>query len=263
MEYQYIERLKATRVAFYLRSAKEKIRYLRIKKTYAFNCSCQKLKQYQGIHRGKRCFIIATGPSLTISDVNALRNEYTFGVNTCYKLFDKCDWRPTYYCISDINVYRAIGEEIQREPLGCVFYEGTFPNYEKENGIPFYQNLFYEFQSIANGNKKNKRRFSTDISNVVYGGASVVYIALQIAVSMGFSEIYLLGVDCNYSGSQKHSSLVSYRKQPKLAPRAEVNMIKCFETSKAIAEQLGIKIYNATRGGHLEVFTRVDLDKIV
>lgn len=263
MESNALEWLKATRLAFELRSVKEKNRYSKITKTEAFYRSCKKLKQFQDIHVGKRCFVIATGPSLTVSDVNALKGEYTFGVNTCYKLFDKSDWRPTYYCISDINVYRAIAEEIQREPLECVFYEGTFPNYENENGIPLYQNLFYEFQSIANGNKKNKRRFSTDISNVVYGGASVVYIALQIAVSMGFSEIYLLGVDCNYSGSQKHSSLVDYKKQPKLSPGAESNMMKCFETAKRAAEQAGAKIYNATRGGKLEVFERVDFDLIV
>lgn len=258
-----LEWLKATRLAFVLRSLKEKSRYFKITKTDAFYYSCQKLKQYQGIHRGERCFIVATGPSLTISDVNALKNEYTFGVNTCYKLFDKSTWRPTYYCISDINVYKEIGIQLKRMPLKNVFYEGTFPDFEHENGVPFYQFLYYEFWSIVNGNRKNERRFSTDVSKVVYGGASVVYIALQIAVTMGFSEIYLIGVDCNYSGKQRHSQLADYQKQPKLAPDAETNMIRCFEKAKEIAEQNGTIVYNATRGGKLEVFQRVNLDEVL
>lgn len=41
--------------------------------------------------------------------------------------------------------------------------------------------------------------FSQDISKYVCQGFSVVYGAIQIAAYMGFSEIYLLGVDHNYS----------------------------------------------------------------
>ena len=40
------------------------------------------LKMYKDIHKGERCFIIATGPSLTMEDLEALKSEYTFGMNS-------------------------------------------------------------------------------------------------------------------------------------------------------------------------------------
>lgn len=57
----------------------------------------EQIKKYKDIHQRERCFIVATGPSLTLSDLEVLKNEYTFGMNSIVKLFDKTDWRPTYY----------------------------------------------------------------------------------------------------------------------------------------------------------------------
>ena len=37
------------------------------------------LKQYKNKYDGKRCFIVATGPSLTVEDLSLLKNEITFG----------------------------------------------------------------------------------------------------------------------------------------------------------------------------------------
>ena len=42
--------------------------------------------------KGKRCFIIAPGPSLTKQDVNKLKGEYTFAVNSVFKIFK-------YHCL--------------------------------------------------------------------------------------------------------------------------------------------------------------------
>jgi hypothetical protein len=40
-------------------------------------------------------------------------------------------------------------------------------------------------------------------------------------------------------------------------------MIAAYKEAKNYADGHGIKIYNATRGGMLEVFERVDLDRVV
>ena len=40
------------------------------------------LKQYKNKYDGKRCFIVATGPSLTVEDLSLLKNEITFGMNS-------------------------------------------------------------------------------------------------------------------------------------------------------------------------------------
>lgn len=252
--------LRDSSVAFILRALKEVIRYNKIKYSKKFQDSQSMLQKYKDIHKGEKCYIVATGPSLTIRDLEKIKNEYTFGVNTCYKLFEKTTWRPDYYCVSDVNVYKEIRDDLKRTPLNQVFFEGAYMDYNKENGVPFYQFMFYEFCSMVT--KNNLRKFSADVSKIIYGGPSVVYIVLQLAIYMGFSEIYLLGVDCNYTNSEKHCKLAGYVNQPKIAPDAEKNMIACFETANKMAAKIEVKIYNATRGGRLEVFERVDLDKI-
>ena len=79
--------------------------------------------KFKDIHRGERCFVILTGPSLTLSDVNLLKNEVTFAVNSCIKLFSKTSWRPNYYVMTDKLVYQSIGKELENSDLSSpIFY---------------------------------------------------------------------------------------------------------------------------------------------
>ena len=77
---------------------------------------------------------------------------------------------------------------------------------------------------------------------------------------MGFKEIYLLGVDCNYKGKLHFYN--SDKLEKKMINHNEDGMIKCYRSAKKYADEHGIKIFNATRGGALEVFPRVDFDSL-
>ena len=55
------------------------------------------MKKYKSIHKGKRCFIVATGPSLTIKDLEMLDGEITFSMNSIVNLYNKTEFRPNYY----------------------------------------------------------------------------------------------------------------------------------------------------------------------
>ena len=82
-----------------------------------------KLKQFHNIHTGERCFIIGNGPSLKIADLEKIKNEYTFGANRIYELFDKTDWRPRYYCLQD---FKLIGYIIDKLPEVAKMVEYSF-----------------------------------------------------------------------------------------------------------------------------------------
>ena len=43
-----------------------------------------KLKSLKDSHKGKRCFIIANGPSINSMDLSVLKNELTIGMNRIY-----------------------------------------------------------------------------------------------------------------------------------------------------------------------------------
>ena len=96
--------------------------------------------------------------------------------------------------------------------------------------------------------------------------AVVTYDAIQIAVYLGFKEIYLLGVDFSfckdYKDKSNHFVENYYNKNSKTTVVTENEQLKAYQKAKQYAETHGIKIYNATRGGKLEVFERVDFDSL-
>jgi hypothetical protein len=113
--------------------------------------------------------------------------------------------------------------------------------------------------------------FSTDCSEKIYIGYMVTYAMLQMAVYMGFKEIYLLGMDHNFSREKQGDGSIATKENVRnhaailgnygLWGVAEpVKTTNAYKSAKNYADGHGIKIYNATRGGKLEVFERVDFD---
>lgn len=64
--------------------------------------------------KGKRCFIIGNGPSLTIEDLGKIGTEDSFGVNRIYKIFDQTKWRPTYYFSQDRETLDEVLPDMER-----------------------------------------------------------------------------------------------------------------------------------------------------
>lgn len=236
-------------------------------KLYKKNHPHKELQRFQNIHLGERCFIIGTGPSLTLEDINCLEGEYTFGVNTLFQIYKDTHWRADYYCIIDPNTYSNLETGLKSEDVKNIFIAENRMKanvMHNDNLIPFllecssfYRMLYPDYFGATS--------FSENISEEVYDGASVVYAALQIAVYMGFKTIYLIGVDCNYDQSLLHNKNLNYSKNYsyKWTKQTGLTMIKGFEVAKAYADTHGIEIYNATRGGMLEVFPRVRLQEII
>ncbi|HJD45240.1 MAG TPA: hypothetical protein H9909_00215, partial [Candidatus Mediterraneibacter norfolkensis] len=86
-------------------------------------------------HKGERCFVIGNGPSLTAEDLELLKGEITFAANRIYMLFDRTDWRPTYYFCADYVLYgtdhRKISEvdaKLRFVPLERAFVSGKVYN---------------------------------------------------------------------------------------------------------------------------------------
>ena len=73
----------------------------------------KKLKQLKDTENG-RCFIVATGPSLTIEDLSKLKNERTIGLNSLCKIFPQLGWETTYYAIQDYGVFLKLKENMEQ-----------------------------------------------------------------------------------------------------------------------------------------------------
>ena len=69
---------------------------------------------------------------------------------------------------------------------------------------------------------------------------------------------------CLYTIKEKIAIIkkILYNKNSKTTVVTENEQLKAYQKAKQYAETHGIKIYNATRGGKLEVFERVDFDSL-
>lgn len=237
---------------------------------FSFSRNGKDIKTLKNIHLNKRCFIIGNGPSLTAEDLDKLKNEITFAFNRIYYIFDKTDWRPTYYCSEDDKTIFKSKEEINNLKIENKFFPVNFPWDYK---IHFKNAKYFIFKF---GDRNVEPKFSEDIVKGIYWGNTVAYTAIQMAVYMGINEIYLLGVDHNFSKMVNDKGEIVIDKTAKdyftdkynndkedlYIPNIEVST-RAFTAAKKYTEDHNIKIFNATRGGKLEVFERVDLDKII
>ena len=235
---------------------------------------CNNIGKYKDIHLGERCFIVATGPSLSVEDLGLIKHEISFSMNSIINLYEKTSYRPTYYLIQDGNVERRLHDKLIElfdnhkasfMGIGDITGFGAVLNRQQtkcyNDKFEFY-NLsvaYHIYDMCYSDPKKIPTRFSSDCAEYVYDGCTVTYSAIQLAIYMGFKEIYLLGCDTNYLGHVDGSP--SEGKQSDSDP--VIAMINSYEVAKEYAGAHNIKIFNATRGGMLEVFPRVNLDEIM
>lgn len=222
------------------------------------------IKNIKDIHKGERCFIVATGPSLTLDDLELLKNEYTFGMNSIPKLYERTTWRPTYFGIQDCNVYRNM-ESVILKMYGKADNVFVSDLIAQNFTVPinFHQ---FPYDAVYHDNQleidKYFAEFSDNCYTIVYDGYSITYSLIQLAVYMGFNEIYLLGADCSYKrGAKNH--IVASGNDDKNEEKNHDKMIVGYQKAKKYADSHGIKIINCTRGGMLEVYPRMSLEEVL
>jgi len=253
-----LKKLKKT-LKFSLRVVKYKLhRWFNFdeKKKYDY----KRIKAYKNLHKNKRCFIIGTGPSLTIEDLEKLKDETCFASNSIVKCFDKTTWRPVYYGITDDFVYAECEEQILKADLPNVFLFNRIdaPHFSIPNNFEI-PNRFIVLPEIR------RDGFGNNVYSMVYNNATITGSLIQIAKYMGFKDVYLLGCDCNYVGKNRHFHDAQYAPKGDGADYVSRNYkhYNAFINAKKYADANKINIFNATRGGRLDMFPRVALDKVL
>lgn len=240
-----------------------------------FNRGRAAIRRYKNFYDGRRCFIIGNGPSLTIKDLETLMKfgEISIASNSIYNLFPKTDWRPAIYTVHDFQEIKKTREKISAVQAGlkivAMSAEGRI--YDIDGAI-----LLRLIEP-----RREEVRFSGDISECVYDGGTVTYVSIQCAVYMGFKEIILLGVDHSFAREMDKSGRITTnevknhfqdyqtdefwgdgKKDEEAVIFPADFATSAFAVAKRYADEHGVKILNATRGGKLEVFERVDFDTL-
>jgi len=245
-----------------------------------------RIETWKGKYKGERCFCIGNGPSLEDTPLHLLKDEYSFGLNKIADIYPMTTWRPSFYI--NVTVMTTDKEWAQAAKIAMV---GT-PSFIDYGMLPFVldaqdkdinvpENVF----PVATSKKYRQRNpdpsiWSHDIASGVSKYGSSMLAVLQIAVYMGFNPIYLLGCDLgwrpfgrnakdpnhfseDYWGKPQIADGKKIVVTPGLARRYTADALSSHVLAKKVCDPMGIKIYNATMGGDLDVYPRANLMEVI
>jgi hypothetical protein len=225
---------------------------------YKYNS--HKLKKFKNIHKGQRCFIIGTGPSLNKTNLSLIKDEIIFGANTLYRGLEKFGITCDYYAISDEVVWKKHFDGILG--LDTTLFIGDTAGKDYLSNIRFYKKYQKNKPIVIRGLEdiRSEGWLSKDLTKGAYWGSTIIIdICLQAAYYMGFKEVYLLGCDCDYSSSHRFDGLPTENVVQENWPY----VFSAYQIGKEVYENDDREIINATVGGKLEVFKRKELEEVL
>ena len=236
------------------------------------------MQPYKGTCSG-RCFVVGSGPSLTVDDLELIRDEVSFSSNRIYGIFPKTSWRPTYYACQDDGVILELNDKFFdiSNQVGTMFLSGNQMR-KYENRLKKKNNVKFMY---INNTEAGAKQFDIDVTDGIHNAINVSYTLVELAIYMGFTEIYLIGIDHNYktiekdgakvldgnSGDNYFQGVAPLKLESKISTFYDASWedarTQCFINAKKYADANGIKIVNSTRGGKLEVFPREALETVL
>jgi len=221
--------------------------------------------------KGKRIFVIGNGPSLNKLPLYLLKNEYTMCFNRFSLMEERLNWMPNFYAVTDDLVIKDMADSLNNEVIPKVDY-AFFPDLHPSN-VNVKKHIHNKHNVLWL--HVDKPDFSDHLPNCGIN-KTVVNAGIQIAAWMGFSEIYLLGVDMTFADQNvkksnsrnweakgddpNHFDPRYFGKGRKYHNPGVAEMMEKFEKCKEFFDSRGVKIYNAGYGGKLEVFPRVKFE---
>ena len=225
--------------------------------------SKRRLRSECGLGAGRKAVILCNGPSLLKTDFGSLQGTFTFGLNKINLLFSKNDFRPS--CIVSIN-------RLVLEQNAAFFNETDLPlyvSYKAADFVRFRDNV--RFLHMVNSHK-----FARDVSGSVNEGATVTFVALQVAFHLGFRRVALIGCDHNFAVHGKANATVAGKGEDKShfdpnyfadgvpwqLPDLDASEM-AYRLAKGVYEAFDREIVNCTEGGKLEIFRRCPLQEFL
>ncbi len=219
-------------------------------------------------HRGQRGWIIGNGPSVRLDDLAAIpADDVKFCFNRFYLSYDLHPLREDYVVSADTLMVADFGQDMidlsTGLPLFCLS-RMALPRLDGPHVVlsPFDGHL---------------PLFSMNPAAFVGVGGSSVCVALQMAHYMGLRDVVLYGIDYSFSMKLQRDPrfpfpvsfddgnhfITSYRSAKPWCPPTWRDISAGFLNARVAFDTTGGRVRNATRGGKLETFERVDFDTLL
>ena len=195
------------------------------------------IEAFKGRHKGKRLFILASGPSLGDVDLSRLDRRITMGLNRSVLVYPE----TYYHCVMDQRLFELHGDLLKK----------TRQLFTVE-GRPFGIHL------------KNRAAegFSWNLTQGIFTGYTIAYFALQLAVYMEFAEVFYLGLDLKHQGRSTHffgRDEVSSNHENTEFPK----MIRMLTQAMELLKECPIKVYNCSPVSTLKCFPFMSYEEAV
>lgn len=250
------------------------------------------IKMFKDSKMGQSCIIVGNGPSIKMEDLDLIQKSRidSFGANRILDIFDNTIWRPTYLCVMDPAFIIGVNStctpskyqnQIEKWQIKNVFFNSILKRYFKNNKAFYYVNC-----PLALLYSKTIMPFSSNAARYISDMGSVTQFSIQLAYYMGYSTIYLYGMDNTYvkyldvdgvfkinNDIESHVAGMKTNVDDEKKSEAVKTKFRAYQTGgyadkrkndkgymecEKFAENHGFKIINLTHGGALEIFERQD-----
>ncbi len=234
------------------------------------------------------CHIIASGPSVAEIDYEALPMHHVMGVNGAIALADRAPIKFNYYCILDAGFVRQRPDLVRRivardlvlfitpvvlarllemfpmSAFGCRFYlvDDIFKRGMEAARTPEALRANARVAaSAAFFGEQGRLGFSFDIDNGFFHGGTVAYFALQVATWLGFTEMYLHGVDLRDASHTPRFYETMHTRAPTRLDAEFASLIEpSFRHAAEVLRSRGVRVENLSHVSALgdDIFAKVD-----
>ncbi|VVE62424.1 hypothetical protein PCA31118_01007 [Pandoraea captiosa] len=234
------------------------------------------------------CHIIASGPSIAEIDYEALPMHHVMGVNGAIALSARAPVKFDYYCILDAGFVRQRPDLARRivardlvlfvTPVVLARLLDMFPTSAFGCRVYLVDDIFKRgleaarTTSTLRGDARvaasasflsddSQIGFSFDIDNGFFHGGTVAYFALQVATWLGFTEMYMHGLDLrDASQTPRFYETMQTRAPTRLDAEFTTLIEPSFRHAAEVLRARGVRVENLSPTSALgaDIFAKVD-----
>ena len=236
------------------------------------------LKEAKDKHKGERCFILATGPSLNKIDLSKIKGEVIFGVNGIYKIAQEIELM--YFVYVSNWYWKHHKEGIRNVKCYRRFIPKHIPDLSSDIPTSWLNVLLPRYYTFNEYKLPVPASFSYYPNKYIFAGGTVLYLCFQLAFYMGFKTVIMLGLDHSYRKGEdhfakKHGGIVFKSATQNMEHfdkayipsdvcyHVDLNaMEQCYLMAETIFTNDGREILNASPGTHLDIFKKIEYEKL-
>ena len=220
------------------------------------------IRDFHNKYEGKPLFIVGNGKSLQVTPLEKM--EYTMAMNNIALIYDEREWRPTFYWNSTKNI-----EGLWWYEQACKTINLGIPSFVRQHSsLPRLTNVIRFDYIYAFDDGIPHALWARDAAKCMFHYRMSVYGATQMACYMGFNPIYLVGCDLNFSKDPDECHFDNRYEGEFEWTDEKVDWENYWQEVahkriKGFTDQMGFEVYNATVGGNLEVYPRVNVKDVI